>query len=87
MIVLKCPTNSCSNMAAGADSLDVVAERLQQPGRAGHRGAALRIVEIALRARPVEHPDPQPARIGADLLHQRARQRRRVVRLARHAAC
>ena len=76
MIELKCPTNSCSNMAAGADCVDVVAERLQQPSCAGHRGAALRVVEVALRARPVEHPDPQPARVGADLLHQRARQRR-----------
>ena len=63
-----------------------MAERLQQPGRAGHRGTALRIVEVPLRRRPVEHADPQLARIGADLLRQRARQRRRVVRLARHRA-
>ena len=48
----------------GRGRLDVVAERLQQPRRAGHRGTALRIVEETLRAWPVQHPDPQPARIG-----------------------
>ena len=58
----------------GRGLVDVVAEQLQQSYCAGHRGAALRVVEITLRAGPVEHPDPQLARIGADLLHQRARQ-------------
>ena len=68
----------------GRGLVDVVAERLKQRCRAGHRGTALRVVEVAFRARVVEHADPQPARVGADLLHERARQRRRVVGLARH---
>src|SRR6266542_1308858 len=65
--------------------LDMVAKRLQQPRRASHRGPALRIVEVILRAWPVEHADPELARVGTDFLPQRARQRRRVVGLARHA--
>ena len=87
MMVLKCPSEFLLEHGRGRGLVDVVAERLQQPRRAGHRGPALRVVEETLRARPVEHPDPQPARIGAGLLRQRARQRRCVVRLARHAAC
>jgi hypothetical protein len=63
----------------GRGFLQVVAECLQQQRRAGHCGPALRVVKVPVRARPVERPDPQLPRIGADLLGQRPRQRRRVV--------
>ena len=63
-----------------------MAEPLQQPRGAGDGRAALGIVQKIVGSRPVDEPDPQPARVGADLLAQRAGQRRGVVRLARDAS-
>ena len=56
MIDVEVPRDLRLEHGRGRGLLDVVAERLQQRRRAGHRRAALRIVEVALRARPVEHP-------------------------------
>jgi hypothetical protein len=61
-----------------------MAERFQQPRRGGHRRPALRVVQVPLGRRPVNDADPQLPRVGAALLDQRAGQRRRVVRVARH---
>lgn len=57
-------------------------ERLQQPPSARYRSAALRVVKETLAIRPVKQSDAQPAWVGPDLLSQRTRPRRGVVRLA-----
>src|SRR3954454_1091872 len=62
----------------------MVAERLQEPSRRGDGGAAFRVVEVVRVAGGVEKADPQPARIGADLVAQWTRQGGGVVGLTRH---
>ncbi len=52
----------------------MMAKRLQRRRRAGHCGTALRIVEVAFRAGPVKHSDPQPAGVSGDFPYERARQ-------------
>ena len=59
-----------------------MAERLQQSSGGRYSSAALRVVKEALAIRPVEQSDAQPAWICPDLLGQRTRPRRGVVRLA-----
>jgi hypothetical protein len=51
------------------DRLDLVAQRLQQPRRLGHRGHRVRVRAAVDRRGGVE-PDPQAAGVAADLVEE-----------------